>query len=197
KTLAYPLARITGTLDRRAWKTKPGDVFVLNWPDLDIEAVVFRVVTVRYGGLDKNTVRIEAVEDIFSISDVAYVQPPASGWVNPLVPPQQLALEYATDMPFALEPVEGSTVATFRYRRNGLDEGYAIMSDRASPYMDYMEEGRQTTFTPYGVTAAALPATDEAVLEDGFVLTVLQGKPDADSTEFALIVSTAGEEWIA
>ena len=30
---------MTGDLDRRAWKTKPGDVFRLNWPELGIENV--------------------------------------------------------------------------------------------------------------------------------------------------------------
>lgn len=197
KTLAYPLARMTGDLDRRAWKTKPGDVFRLNWPELGIENVVFRINTVRYGGLDKNTIGLEAVEDIFSISDVAYVQPPPSGWVNPLVPPTQMLVERIVEMPYGMEPVEGSLIGTFGYRSNGLDEGYAIASDRVSPFTLFEERDRSTIFTPYATLSSAYNATAVAVDATGFPITGLRGLPDTDSVEFALIISASGQEWVA
>lgn len=197
KTMAYPLARMTGELDRRAWKTKPGDVFLLNWPELGIEGVVFRVNTVRYGGIDKNTVGIEAVEDIFSVSDVAYVQPPPSGWVDPLRPPEPMLVEQIVEMPYGMEPAEGSTVGTFGYRSNGIDEGYAIMSDRTSPFTLFEERTHVQAFTPYASLAAAYPAANVAVHAEGFPIAGLRGAPDRSAQEFALIVSDAGEEWVA
>ena len=197
KTMAYPLARMTGELDRRAWKTKPGDVFLLNWPELGIEGVVFRVNTVRYGGIDKNTVGVEAVEDIFSISDVAYVQPPPSGWVDPLRPPEPMLVEQIVEMPFGMEPVEGSMVGTFGYRSNGIDEGYAVASDRTSPFTLFEERTRVQVFTPYATLAAAYPATNVTVDAGGFPVMGLRGAPDRDAQEFALIISGAGEEWVA
>lgn len=197
KTLSYPLARISGALDRRAWKTKPGDVFILNWPDLGVESAVFRVNSVRYGGLDQNDIGIEAVEDIFAISDIAYVQPPPSGWVDPLAPPEPMLLEYATDMPYPLEPVEGSTVAAFGYRSSGTEEGYAVVSDRKTPFETFEERSRESAFTSFAVVASALPLTVNAVEPSGVSIINLRGVIETEDQDVALVVSEAGEEWIA
>lgn len=196
KTLAYPLARVTGQLTRRAWKTKPADVFRLHWPELGIEDVVFRVNSVSYGGVTKNTIGIEAVEDIFAISNVAYTQPPPSGWTDPLGPPRPLAVEALVEMPYGMEPSEGSVVATFGARSGGVDEGYAILSDRSAPFTNFEERGLATAFTPVGQLADAYFATPAAV-DAGFQVVNLRGSPDQGETEFALIVSPAGQEWIA
>lgn len=196
KTLSYPLARLSGSLTRKAWAIKPADVFVLHWPELGIESVVMRVNSVRYGGVRDNTVSIEAVEDIFSISDVAYVQPPASGWVNPLVPPVPMAAQAAAEMPYGMEPSEGSIIGTFGARMGGLDEGYKIVSDRSSPYNDFQERSLVTVFTPVATLSNPYPASAAAFDAAGFQIEGLRGQPDSGSLEFARIVSAAGEEWI-
>lgn len=196
KTLSYPLARVSGELSRKAWKTKPADVFVLNWPELGIDKVVFRVTRVNYGGTDRNSVGIEAVEDIFAISDIGYVQPPPSTWVNPLVPPQPLLAEHIVDMPYGMEPTEGSVVATFGWRSNGIDEGYVVESARSAPFLEFEERARVLTFTPFAFLANPYPATRVAV-DSGFELLGLRGTPDVGAIEFALIISAAGQEWIS
>ena len=172
KTLAYPLARVSGELGRRAWKTKPADLFVLNWPELGIEEVVFRVTRVNYGGTDRNTIGIEAVEDIFAVSDIGYVQPPPSTWIKPLMPPQALMAGAVVDMPYGLEPVEGSVVATFGWRSSAIDQGYAVFSDRSSPFTAFEERNRVTVFTPYATITNAYLAT-AAAIDAGFTATGL------------------------
>lgn len=195
KTLSYPLARLSGSLTRRAWAIKPADVFVLHWPELGIESVVMRVNSVRYGGIRDNTVSIEAVEDIFSISDVAYVQPPPSGWVNPLVPPVPMAVQAAAEMPYGMEPSEGSIIGTFGARMGGLDEGYKVLSDRAAPFNDFQERALVTVFTPVATLSNDYPVGG-AFDAIGFQFDGLRGRPDSGSLEFARVVSGAGEEWI-
>ncbi len=196
KTLSYPLARISGRLSRKAWKMRPNDVFVLNYEDLGVVSVVFRVTRVRYGGIRDNTVSIEAVEDIFAISDVAYVQPPPSGWVNPLVPPAPLRLQFATDLPYSLEPFEGSIVGTFGSRSGALDEGYTILSDRGVPNAELVPRGDSTVFTPFAVLPGALSKDAPPVQATGPRIIDLQGEPDVGGQEFAVIFSSAGEEWV-
>ena len=196
KTLAYPLARISGRLSRKAWKMRPNDVFVLNYEELGVVSVVFRVTRVRYGGIRDNTVSIEAVEDIFAISDVAYVQPPPSGWVNPLVPPAPMLLQSAAEMPYGLEPTEGSIIGTFGARSGGLDEGYTIVSDRTSPFTTFEARSGVREFTPFATIPLPYPATPAAVEAVGPTVAGLVGRPDSGAQEFARIVSSAGEEWI-
>jgi len=204
KTLSYPLSKVGGSLSRRAWKTKPADVFVLNWPNLGVLNVVFRVVSVRYGGLNSNTVDIEAVEDVFAIEDIGYVAPPPSGWVDPLGPVQPVLRQDAAAVPFPLIPVEGATIATYATRSGGLDEGYKVTSDRGTGYAYRTTSG---TFTPSALLVDAWPATAVAVetvgpaIEDVRMAAQIDGDVPADSmatsAALARVVSTAGEEWVA
>jgi hypothetical protein len=50
---------------REAMQLTPGQVFRFTWPDFDIEDMVFRVVSLDLGTLDKNQVTIDAVQDVF------------------------------------------------------------------------------------------------------------------------------------
>ena len=198
KTRSYPLAKMSGTLPRTAWKLKPADVIVINWPRRGIEAVVFRITSVRYNGLSVNTVTIEGVEDIFSISDVAYVAPPPSGWVNPVGTPQPLFRQAAAELPYALSGLSGSIIATYGSRTGGLDEGYEVQSDR-NDGLGYVMRSRVAEFTPSGTIAAALPrnATDSNAAVP--VVSLRHGAEIEEEEEGGLvrIVSTAGEEWAA
>lgn len=204
KTLSYPLSKISGPLDGRWRKLRPADVFRLRWENLGIDDVVYRVIRIRYGGLESNQIEIEAVEDIFSVEDIGYVQPPPSGWVNPLQPPQPPIREDAAGLPFPLLPVEGEVIGTFASRSGGLDQGYGVDSNRGS---GYEHRGSITTWTPSGVLVDSWPATAAAVESNGpEVLGVLM-RPQIDNNildssmrtgaGIARVVSPAGEEYIA
>jgi hypothetical protein len=205
KTLAYPLAKISGDLPRSAWKLKPADVIVVSWPNLGIVEVPFRIVSVRYGGLRSNSVGIEAVEDIFAISEIAYVQPPPSGWVDPLGPVQPLLRQDIRELPYPMIPLEGSVIATYATRSGGLEEGYKVMSKRGAG--SYEGRGQSSTFTPSGLVANAWPASSDAIEAVGPEVNQVRlfAQIDNDipigsmptSPGLARVTSSAGEEWIA
>jgi hypothetical protein len=70
RALGSPLARMTltvaaGSLER---PPLPGDVFLLHWPRLGIERMVVRVTGIDTGTLGAASFRIEAVEDVFGMS---------------------------------------------------------------------------------------------------------------------------------
>jgi hypothetical protein len=78
-----PLASIRLTTNRDGWDLNPGDVFNLNWPDLGIDTVTFRVVSVNIGTQVKGSIIIDAVEDIFSLPTNTYLEEQESSWVDP------------------------------------------------------------------------------------------------------------------
>lgn len=204
KTLSYPLAKVSGSLNSRGRTLKPADVFVLQWPNLGIDSVVFRVVRVRYGGLESNVVEIEAVEDVFAVEEIGYVQPPPSGWTNPAGPPQPVLRQSAAGMPYPMLPVEGEIIATYATRAGGMDEGYFVMSDRGD---GYVERGASPSWTPSAVTAAAWPATSSATEAQSPPLTSMRMIDQADNdvplesmrtgAGLMRVVSSEGEEWMA
>ena len=204
KTLSYPLSKISGPLNGSWRKLRPADVFRLRWSNLGIDDVVFRVVRIRYGGLESNQIEIEAVEDIFSVEEVGYVTPPPPGWTNPLQPPAPPIRQDIAGLPFPLAPTEGEVIGTFATRSGGLDEGYGISSDRGE---GYEPRGFAAAWTPSALTETAWPVTaaaEEAVGPQlGLVSMLAQVDNDILETSMrsgagiARVVSAAGEEYVA
>lgn len=204
KTMSHPLAKISGPLDGRWRKLRPADVFRLRWGNLGIDDVVFRVIRIRYGGLESNQVEIEAVEDIFAVEEIGYVQPPPSTWVNPLQPPTAAMRQDIAGLPYPLLPVEGEVIGTFATRSGGLDQGYGVDSDRGA---GYEHRGNIGTWTPSGVILDAWPATAAAVEANGPTVAGVQMRQQIDTgildssmrtgAGIARVVSAAGEEYIA
>lgn len=62
---------------------RPGDVFKLTWPMLGISQMVVRITKFDYGTINDGYVKIDCVEDIFSMQTALYSPPAASGWTDP------------------------------------------------------------------------------------------------------------------
>lgn len=85
--LATPLATATLICNRAAWNLNIGDVFRWQWPEIGVAEIVMRITSVGRGRLTDGRIRIECVQDIFSVASAIYAPPPPSGWVSPISPP--------------------------------------------------------------------------------------------------------------
>jgi len=84
RVLTIPLAKCVIKLNRKGISLRPGSVFKLAWPDFDISQLIFRCTRVRYGEFENGMMEIDAVQDVFSLSESAYGASEDSGWVNPV-----------------------------------------------------------------------------------------------------------------
>lgn len=84
---ATPLAKASLIVDRAGWNLNMGDVFRWQWPEYGIADMIMRVAAVGRGRLTDGRIRIECVQDIFSVASAIYAPPPPSGWVSPISPP--------------------------------------------------------------------------------------------------------------
>ncbi|MDH5184567.1 MAG: phage tail protein, partial [Gammaproteobacteria bacterium] len=80
---SVPLSKVTLKANREAWSLQPGGVFKLAWPKLGIVQTVFRVVEITTGSLDRGTINIVAIEDVFSMPTTSYTESEPAGWVAP------------------------------------------------------------------------------------------------------------------
>ncbi len=207
KTYSYPLAKVTCAVTRKGWALRPGRLFRLDWPLRGINGVVFRIVSINYGGLRDNRIEIDAVEDIFSISRAAYLPPEPTSWVDPISAPTPLVQQALVELPYPLAPVDGSTLATFGARARGLDENYRLFSDRAPPHTDFQARAVVSEFTASAVTTSAVPLTSASRLVAGLQVDQVLGidtiDPSVSEAEMLLggslilVVSAAGQEWMA
>lgn len=87
RTLSFPLAKITHTVNREGFNLVPGSVFKFSWTRLGISELIFRVSRINFGNITDGSVEIQAVEDIFATGSAAFGDPTGTGWGDPLLPP--------------------------------------------------------------------------------------------------------------
>jgi hypothetical protein len=97
RSAGSPLLSATLTCTSAAADLLPGDPFLFDWPLYHDTPIVCRVAKTKRGGLIKQSVVLEVIEDAFTLDDAAIVSGGSSGWVDPVT----VALPVAT--PFAIE----------------------------------------------------------------------------------------------
>lgn len=100
KSLSTPLITCTIYTTKVARNLNIGDVFILSWPDYQIESVVMRVTGIAFGDGKTRRVRIQCAQDVFSYPEDAFVTKPPSGWVDPIGPPGPVILQKAFELPY-------------------------------------------------------------------------------------------------
>lgn len=83
KKTSYPLASVTIAANSIAEALKPGSYFRLNWKPEGIENMPFVVADIDYGNLADGRIVIDAVQDIFSLADSEFTEPPKNDWQPP------------------------------------------------------------------------------------------------------------------
>jgi len=101
RALGSPLARMSLTVARDTLERAPlpGDVFLLNWPRLSVDQMVVRVTGIDTGTLGAAEWRIEAMEDVFGMSNTV-LSPPPPHVEEPTVEPLPPALVLAVEVPY-------------------------------------------------------------------------------------------------
>lgn len=128
----------------------PGDVFIVNFPDLGISEIVMRVTGISYGTAKTTQVKIDCTEDLFDLPQYAMIPPPEIEWIDPIKPLTDLQYVYATESPyysliFQMGQSELDTVLSERpeagyalvaARRNNSEINATLMADNGSGYRD-------------------------------------------------------------
>ena len=168
KLTSIPLIKIRLTTNRDGAQLRPGDVFVLNWPDYGITNLVMRVQRFDLGTLDDNRVVIDCIQDRFAVSETIFADPPDSDWVAPQVDPQPVTNRDPMEMPrflnLQLLAAQGAALGTdpeesymqhIGQAPNTLHTSFeAQTSDDAGA--NYTTDNLFTTFTPTGLLNAAV-----------------------------------------
>jgi len=101
RALGSPLARMSLTVARETLERPPlpGDVFLLNWPRLGVDQMVVRVTGIDTGKHGAAEWRIEAIEDVFGMTNTV-LSPPPPRVEEPTIEPLPPALVLAVEVPY-------------------------------------------------------------------------------------------------
>lgn len=179
-----PLAKIKLTATRAAWQVFPGEVIRLNWPDLGIADVVFRVLDVNYGTLQNGQIIITAVEDVFGLPSATYVVEQPGAWTDPGSAPDVAAYRKLLETPY-WDLVRNLSAAEMDYvdALSGYLETLAVRpSGDAINYTVYdkvgaadYEQAGNGDFCPSATISGALTKTTTALtLADGVDLDLVE-----------------------
>jgi len=117
RSAAAPLATFEIEADRTMYFLLPGGVAKINYPELNIEEVIIRIVDIDYGRPGDSKIKIKATEDIFGLPQSTYTAPDGSGWVDVSYDPTVLDSLKIFTLPayFASKVATDNAVAALAY----------------------------------------------------------------------------------
>lgn len=127
RALSVPLASATLYTNRKASSLNVGDVFVFKWRDFGITQLAMRVVNIEMGALGSNAIKVQCVEDVFSLTEATYADPPPSSWEDPNKPPVPVVHYQTYDSPYwDVVQTLGETVARAMDPTSGFASAVAV-----------------------------------------------------------------------
>jgi len=178
--LSVPLFRMTIQMNRNANTLRPGDVFKVSWADYGISELVMRVQEFDFGSLLDGKLVVRCLQDNFALDTVVFLPPPDSGWVAPVVSPQQILVSEVLEMPrFFMNrlqfPIPDGNSGAFALplKPSTASSNFDFLTGSVSGELD-VREPQQAVYPPTGTLLAAY--SKEAGYEAG-----------VDSTGFTLI----------
>ena len=210
RVFSNPRLSCTIYADRTAASLNVGDAFLLTWPELEIESLVMRVVTIGLGDGINNTVKITATEDIFALpnSSTTVVPPdrltpgriptrpsipeldPNFDWFIPFEPPYAILLEtqgrVRTNRILNANPKTGFLGVIAERPSSDLAAGYTPILAVEDPAKKFVEVGAFSFAPTAQISEALAPNTKVVHITNGVDLN------EALGTRIAMI----GEEFV-
>jgi hypothetical protein len=174
---SYPTAGLKIVLNRKGWALRPGSPFKFTWAPLGITGMVFRVTNIRYGVIEDGGITIEAVEDIFSVTASIHVDPPPSGWVNPISAPVAVAAQMVLEVPYWVGG-EARNVMALATEADQCYQAEVWTNEGAG----YLHTSDMPAFTPSGLLTATYGQKTAALDATGFTLDTVAGMDRLAST---------------
>jgi hypothetical protein len=204
RSLSHPAVSCIVHTNRDAKDLTIGDVFKLSWLKFDFSELIMRISGISYGNGRNNTIRIEAVEDVFSTPSVSYVVVDPPGWIDPNVLPIPVTYQLAFEAPYyELAQALGQATADSVLVTNN-EAGYlgvaAVRPASAINAILSVNSGAGYTsagpfnFCPFGTILSNLDQSDTVVvLDNGVSLTsVIAGTHAQLNDEILVVVSIVG-----
>lgn len=167
-----PLAQIQFITNRKGWKLNEGDVYKLSWPDLGIDQITIRIITVAHADLKSGKISVTAVEDVFSFPDTTYIEDQPTKWVEPVTAPVPVEEQKLINTPYydyaivgfdkeTIEAVLSRAVMLAQRPPTLASSNYNLLLSY-SDELDYIDN-EEAEYTPTGKTGTALDYLDSSV----------------------------------
>lgn len=174
RVVSAPIASGTLTVNRKMAQLTVGAVFVLDWEPLGITGLVMRVMNMKLGTLDSNTIDLEVSEDVYATAPVVFVAPPSTSWTPPSTTPAQHVRAVAFPTPYFLTKADQFIGINAVVKGNGASTSWDGEYSNDPTVPDTPPIGpiltQDSPFTPAGTLVNLYPYNTDYQDEAGFLV---------------------------
>lgn len=98
--LNVPLFQCEFEANRTIANLRPGDCFILQWPEYNVAASIMRIRKFDTGELANGKIMVMCVQDEFSADDVVFAEPPPTQWTPPTLTPDPITVASVFAAPY-------------------------------------------------------------------------------------------------
>lgn len=168
-----PLCSCEATIDRTLWDLAPFDCVLLTWPDYGLSEIVMRIVNISYGATGASAIRLSLVEDVFSLPQVTFIEPPTGEWIDPEAPPGEITFGRILPVPAYMAAQAGEAPANILFpetlaallvaapsETGASDYTYAVEEPTPSGGLEWITVGEPRSFLGTAILPVAIPRAE-------------------------------------
>lgn len=197
RPLSVPLASCIVECNRSMYDIEMLDVVILDWPPLNVQGLVMRVMSVDVGSLNDSSIKLTLTQDVFGVQNTVYSDGGERTWTKPVFEPVD---------PPSIQIVEAPAIFN---ETAGLTRTLMVLAEQPTAGQDYKLITRQGTeswsdqgtypFTPVFQLTESLPASPATLVTGPIVsgdISLLDNYSTNENRE-ALGILYINGEWLS
>lgn len=197
RPLSVPLASCIVECNRSMYDIEMLDVVTLDWPPLDVQGLVMRVMSVDVGSLNDSSIKLTLTQDVFGVQNTVYADGGERTWVKPTFEPIDPLSIQIVEAPAIFNETAGLTRTLMTLvEQPAAGQEYKLITRQG---IESWSEQGDYPFTPVFILSEPLPASP-ATLATGPIISGQISKLDNYSTNEnreALGILYINGEWLS
>ena len=174
----YPLATVSLECNRMLSTVRLGDCLLLNFPPYGIKNMIIRVTNVNLSDFEDGTVKIDGMEDVFSLAKTAFEYSGSTEWERNPVLPAGVQTWGVFELPYELTKMKDTYVNAYACQPSKDTTSWTIWRKKPGENSDFQTTNTMSKWTAAGKLIYDYPEFGEVMDFTGFQIRELFGMED-------------------
>lgn len=197
RPLSVPLASCIVECNRSMYDIEMLDVVTLDWPPLNVQGLVMRVMSVDVGSLNDSSIKLTLTQDVFGVQNTVYADGGERTWTRPVFEPTDPLSIQIVEAPAIFNETAGLTRTLMTLvEQPAAGQNYKLITRQG---IESWSEQGDYPFTPVFTLNEAIPASPATLTTGPIVsgdITLLDNYSTNENREALGILYIAGE-WLS
>ena len=190
----YPLATISLECNRKLSTVRLGDCLLLNFPPYGIQNMIIRVTNVNLSDFENGTIKIDGMEDVFSLAKTTFEYSGSTEWERNPILPVGVQTWGVFELPYELTQMKDTYVNAYACQPSKDTTSWTIWRKKSGESSDFQTTNTMSKWTAAGKLIYDYPEFGEVMDFTGFQIRELFGMEDL---KFELGVSSTTDMNVA